>query len=209
VGDQIFVVGAPYGLSYTLTVGHISGRVASPTLTNNLADVEYFQTDASINQGNSGGPMFNMDGEVVGIVSSILTKSGGFEGLGFAATSNVTRSVLLEGQSFWSGADAYLLTGPMARLLNVPQEAGFLIQGVAEDSPAHRLGLQPSFLPIEVVGEKFMIGGDIVLKIAGIEVGPEGRLAQIQQRLSQLQPGDRLNVDVLRGGKVINLAMTY
>ncbi len=54
-----------------------------------------------------------------------------------------------------------------------------------------------------------MIGGDIVLKIAGIEVGPEGRLAQIQQRLSQLQPGDRLSVDVLRGGKVINLAMTY
>ena len=209
VGDQIFVVGAPYGLSYTLTVGHISGRVASPTLTNNLAAVEYFQTDASINQGNSGGPMFNMDGEVVGIVSSILTKSGGFEGLGFAATSNVTRSVLLEGQSFWTGAEAYLLTGAMARLFNVPQEAGFLVQRVATDSPAHRLGLQPGYLPVELAGEEFMLGGDIILKMVGIAVGPGERLAQIQQRLSQLRPGDRLSVEVLRGGEIINLAMTY
>ena len=209
VGEQIFVVGAPYGLSYTLTVGHISGRVAPWTITNKLTDVEYLQTDAAINEGNSGGPMFNMDGEIIGIVSSILTKSGGSEGLGFATTSNVTRSVLLEGQSFWTGAEAYLLTGAMARLFNVPQEAGFLVQRVATDSPAHRLGLQPGYLPVELAGEEFMLGGDIILKMVGIAVGPGERLAQIQQRLSQLRPGDRLSVEVLRGGEIINLAMTY
>ena len=103
----------------------------------------------------------------------------------------------------------YLLTGAMARLFNVPQEAGFLVQRVATDSPAHRLGLQPGYLPVELAGEEFMLGGDIILKMVGIAVGPGERLAQIQQRLSQLRPGDRLSVEVLRGGEIINLAMTY
>lgn len=95
VGDEIFVVGSPYGLNHTLTAGHISARHKLNILSGTFEVSEVFQTDAAINQGNSGGPLFNLGGEVIGIASSILTKSGGFEGLGFAVTSNTAKRLLL------------------------------------------------------------------------------------------------------------------
>jgi S1-C subfamily serine protease len=82
VGDEVFVVGAPYGLSYTLTAGHISGRHAADNRVSDTTSREFLQTDAAINQGNSGGPMFNMNGEVIGIITSILSQSGGAERAG-------------------------------------------------------------------------------------------------------------------------------
>jgi len=81
-------VGAPYGLSYTLTVGDISGRRLSNNWVGSMRAMEFLQTDAAIDSGNSGGPMFNLAGEVVGIVNNIVSKSGGFEGLGFAYTTS-------------------------------------------------------------------------------------------------------------------------
>ena len=107
VGDDVFVIGAPYGIGHSLTAGLISGRRAAVD-SSMFADVEFFQTDASINQGNSGGPMFNMNGEVIGIVSHILSKSGGFEGMGFAVTSNSAKQLLLEEKRIWSGVDILL-----------------------------------------------------------------------------------------------------
>jgi S1-C subfamily serine protease len=79
-----------------LTVGHISARHKPDTMYGGMARVEFLQIDAAINEGNSGGPMFNMSGDVIGIVSHIISKSGGFEGLGFVVTSSVARRVLLE-----------------------------------------------------------------------------------------------------------------
>jgi S1-C subfamily serine protease len=93
VGEEVFVVGAPYGLGRTLTAGHISARHSSDNKTIDAALMEFLQTDAAINQGNSGGPMFNMNGEVIGIVTRILSQSGGSEGLGFAATSKMARQL--------------------------------------------------------------------------------------------------------------------
>nr|MBI3613836.1 trypsin-like peptidase domain-containing protein [Nitrospirota bacterium] len=121
VGDQVFVVGAPLGLGHTLTVGHISARHKPKTMYGGLAQAEFFQTDAAINQGNSGGPMFNMAGEVIGIVSHIISKSGGFEGLGFVVTSSVARRVLLEKNPYWSGVEGFLLSGDLAKVFNLPQ----------------------------------------------------------------------------------------
>src|SRR5262245_18822901 len=83
IGDQVIVVGAPYGLAHSMTVGWISARWGPNTVYKEMPLAEFFQTDAVINQGNSGGPMFNMAGEVVGIVSHNISKSGGSEGLGF------------------------------------------------------------------------------------------------------------------------------
>jgi S1-C subfamily serine protease len=113
IGEQIFIIGAPYGLAYTLTVGHISGRIAPNEIGNGFAGMEFLQTDAAINQGNSGGPMFNLKGEVIGIVSHIISQSGGFEGLGFAASANVTTKILLEEGAMWTGIESYLLTEPI------------------------------------------------------------------------------------------------
>ena len=85
VGDKVFVIGAPLGVSHTLTVGHLSARRAPNSLAGSMLSTELLQTDAAINPGNSGGPMFNMEGQVIGIVSHIISLSGGAEGLGFGA----------------------------------------------------------------------------------------------------------------------------
>ena len=97
------MVGAPYGLSRTLTAGHVSGRHTLKKRSENTTAVEFLQTDAAINSGNSGSPIFNFVGEVMGIVSNIMSRSGGSEGLAFAATSNTARRLLLEQKPFWSG----------------------------------------------------------------------------------------------------------
>jgi S1-C subfamily serine protease len=101
VGDQVLVIGAPYGIGHTLTVGHISGRRGSRTVCQQLKPFEFLQTDAAINQGNSGGPMFDVDGKVIGIVSRILSSSGGSMGLGFAVSINTAKELLLEQKNFW------------------------------------------------------------------------------------------------------------
>lgn len=133
----MFVIGAPYGISRSLTAGHISARHVAKGSGGIEWPLELFQTDASINSGNSGGPMFNMSGEVVGIVSYILTKSGGFGGLGFAATSNVVRRLLLAEKSPWTGVEAYLLSDNLARFFNVPQPYGVPVQRVADGPLRH------------------------------------------------------------------------
>src|SRR6185436_755265 len=99
VGDQVLVVGAPYGLSYSLSVGYISARWAPNTVYRAFPLAEFLQTDATINTGNSGGPMFNLAGEVVGIVSHNISKGGGSEGLGFVVTINTARELLLARRS--------------------------------------------------------------------------------------------------------------
>jgi S1-C subfamily serine protease len=120
VGDQVIVVGTPYGLSHSLSVGWISARWAPSTMYKAIPLAEFFQTDASINTGNSGGPMFSMAGEVIGIVSHTISKSGGSEGLGFVVTMNTARQLLLERRSIWSGLEGQLLSNELADMFNLP-----------------------------------------------------------------------------------------
>jgi len=154
--------------------------------------------------------MFNMDGEVVGIVSHILTRSGGFQGLGYAVSANTARQVLLEEPSFWSGSEGIPVTGAIAALLNVPPPGvGILIQRVAAGSPAQSLGLRPSTIPVEIAGESILLGGDIVLSAMGIALGTELEgWAEAQRALSAVPPGGRVTVTVLRDGQVVELSGT-
>ena len=206
-GDQIAVVGAPYGLSYTFTVGHVSGRHRVKETINGIP-MEFIQTDASINQGNSGGPMFNLSGEVVGVVSYILSQSGGFEGLGFAVSSRVAEKLLITtGGSFWTGTEGFLLTGDLARALNVPQSAGILVQRVADGSPGAALGLRPGTVLATIQDQKLLLGGDIVLEIGSIKVAEEAGVEdRIEQYLRSVGPGQPLTVKVLRGGSITPLS---
>ncbi len=206
VGEQIFVIGTPYGLEHTFTSGYISGRHSKKTNKKLQFDGEFFQTDAAINQGNSGGPMFNLQGEVVGIVSYIMSRSGGFEGIGFAVTSNMAKKLITENR-FWSGLEGFMLSGRLAQIFNLPQEEGLLVQLIAENSLASRLGIKPSTLLVNIGEEEFMVGGDIILEVQGTMVSSNpGMFAKLQNLLNSLRPGDTIAMKVLRAGKVTTLS---
>jgi len=206
VASRVFVVGAPLGISHTLTVGYLSARRKVPSLVGVGFDVEVFQTDAAINQGNSGGPLFDMQGRVIGLVSYIVSQSGGSEGLGFAVTSNTARTLLLERGLFWSGMDYVVLAGPFASALNLPAgQAGLLVQRVAQGSACDRLGLRGGSIPASIEGVDLLLGGDIVLEAFGVRIGdPEG-LPRILAAAGALEPESTVEVVVLRGGERLTL----
>ena len=205
VGEQVFVVGAPLGVSHTLTVGHISARRSESSLFSAVEAMEFFQTDAAINQGNSGGPMFDMRGEVIGIVSHIVTRSGGNQGLGFAVTSNVVRRLMVDGRPFWSGLDGLLLEGRLAEVLNTPEgRSGLLVQQVAKNSLAEALGLKGGDVMASFDGVDVQLGGDIVLEVQGVPV-ERANITRIRDVLTSVRAGEELHLTILRRGQLLRI----
>ena len=207
VGDEIFIVGAPYGLNHTLTAGRVSARRRTRSEVGILSPVEFLQTDAAINPGNSGGPVFDMAGEVVGIVNSVLTDNGGFSGVGFATTSNAARELLLRRGSFWAGLRGVVLSGVMANVFNLPQPSGFLVMRVAKDSAAERLGLRGGRIEADIDNQGVLLGGDIILEFNGTQVdGDPRQYEKVFAAAASARPDSRLTCKVLRGGKVTELS---
>lgn len=207
VADQVFVVGAPYGISETLSVGYVSARRTSRPDPFDSTSVELFQTDAAISPGNSGGPMFNMRGEVIGIVSHIVSRSGGSEGIGFAVTSNAAKETLLDVPPIWTGVSVVALSGELARLLNVPQSAGLLVMHTAEDSLGAQMGLRAGTTPALVGGVNLILGGDVILTVAGMPIeASASNYRKIRERLRQAQPGEQIPIIVLREGHIVELS---
>jgi len=208
VGQQVMVVGAPYGLAHSMSVGWISARWPANTIFRDMPLAEFFQTTATINTGNSGGPMFNMAGEVIGIVSQNISKSGGSEGLGFVVTINTAKKLLVDRKVFWSALQGTLLTGDLAAIFNVPPPAGFLVKTVAQGSTAWNMGLLGGDRIVTVGGREIALGGDIILAVDGIPVVSEDNIEKIRTRLASAPPGTPFKMNVLRAGKVIELTGT-
>jgi serine protease Do len=205
VGDPVIIVGAPYGLSYSLSDGLISARWKPNTVYKTMPLAEFFQTTATINTGNSGGPMFDMKGQVIGIVSHNISKSGGSEGLGFVVTINTAKKLLLERKSFWSGLEGQALSDAEADLLNLPPGAtGYIVKTVAKDSPAEQMGLRGATMVVNLGRGEVPLGGDIILTVDGIKA-EAANLVKIRDTLSSKAAGSAYKVTVLRAGKVIEL----
>jgi serine protease Do len=205
VGDPVIIVGAPYGLSYSLSDGLISARWKPNTVYKTMPLAEFFQTTATINTGNSGGPMFAMNGEVIGIVSHNISKSGGSEGLGFVVTINTAKKLLLEKRSFWSGLEGQLLTDQQADLLNLPPgSTGFIIKTIAKGSPAEAMGLRGATMIANLGGDQVPLGGDIILAVEGLKAEAVN-LAKVRDLLASKPVGSPFMVTVLRAGKVLEL----
>jgi S1-C subfamily serine protease len=206
VGDPVIIVGAPYGLSYSLSAGLISARWAPNTVYKTMPLAEFFQTDATINTGNSGGPMFNMAGEVIGIVSHNISKSGGSEGLGFVVTMNTARQLLLEKKSFWGGLEGQFLSDELADLLNVPNNmGGYLIKSVAKGSPGDEAGLRGGSRVVVIDGQPVVLGGDILLSVEGVSTDSIANVNKVRDLVGRLTPGTQFKGTILRAGRIVEL----
>ena len=169
--------------------------------------VTFLQTDTAINQGNSGGPMFNRDGKVIGIVSFILSKSGGFNGIGFAVSINGAKKSLMQASDFWAGFDGVLLSPALAAAINVPQATGMLVQHVVTGSPAQKAGLRGGQVPATIGGASISLGGDVVLAIAGIVCDEPHSFAAIKEQVASLPEGHGFTLSVLRAGEIVDLTV--
>jgi serine protease Do len=200
IGDKVIVVGAPFGLEHSLSVGYISQKAKEKRRTSNFIQNEFFQTDASINQGNSGGPMFNLKGEIIGISSYIITQSGGFDGLGFAVTSNLAKELVIDGDRRWTGIHGYFLDDATAWILNVPINGGMLVESVVKYSPADYAGLKGGFQKVTINEEEITLGGDIILSVNGIT---------ISKQIDNIEFLDQntYNLKILRGGKIEDIVI--
>jgi len=207
IGEPVFIIGAPFGIEQTLSVGNVSGRMNRGMLAGG-EPIDFIQTDTAINQGNSGGPMFNRHGEIIGIVSFILSKSGGFNGIGFAVSINGARKSLTERSAFWTGFDGLLLDSRMAAALNVEQGTGMLVQHVVTGSVAHKAGLRGGNISVKFDGADIRLGGDIVLSIHGMICKGPHNFDALKEQIDALQPNENFTIRVLRGGEVVDLMAT-
>ena len=212
VGQPVVAIGNPFGLTRTLTAGVVSAverHISSP----NQSQEDAIQTDASINHGNSGGPLIDMHGQVIGVTSQIETGTtgSGNVGIGFAIPSNTVRTVVAQlittGKALhaYLGVDTYGVTKKLARTFNLPVNHGVLVQTVTAGSAAAKAGIVAGHTSVVMGGITYELGGDIITSVDGQAIStPEDLLDAI----TNLQPGDKLSIEIYRDGKEKHLTAT-
>ncbi len=179
VGDWVVAIGNPFGLGGTVTSGIISARNRDIGLTRYD---DFIQTDASINQGNSGGPLFNLEGKVIGINTAILSPSGTNTGVGFAipanAASNIIDQLIKYGETKrgWLGVRIQQVTKEIAEVQQLDEPKGALIAGVSEGSPAEKAGIKPGDIILEFDGKKIKTMRNLPKIVASTDVGKNVKL---------------------------------
>jgi serine protease Do len=195
VGDWVIAIGNPFGLGGTVTSGIVSAVYRNTQMTGGAYD-RYIQTDASINRGNSGGPLFDMQGNVIGINNAIFSPSGGSVGIGFAIPAETAAPIvgkLIAGEEIqrgYLGIRLQPVTDDFADALGIPENHGEYIQAVVPGEAADKAGLAE---------------GDVVLKVDGKDITPQQTLSFI---VANLEPGSRVNVEVLRDGRSMTVPVT-
>jgi Do/DeqQ family serine protease len=191
VGDFAVAIGNPFGLAHTVTSGIISGLSRSGINPDGYED--FIQTDASINPGNSGGALVNLKGELIGINTAILSRSGGNIGIGFAIPVNMAHSVMDQLIKYGSvkrgllGVSMYTVTPDIAKSLGLKNSEGALVSQVVDGSPAQKAGIRT---------------GDVITSVNGQPVKSNGEL---RNAIGLLRVGDKVEVGLLREGKPIRL----
>jgi serine protease Do len=201
VGQVAYAIGSPYGLENSFSVGHISGFRDFGRFYDGTIPAEFIQTDAAINVGNSGGPLLNSAGQVIGIASRILSVSGGFQGIGFVVPINTAKALLSFKNRVWLGIEGiYLNQEGVAKLLNRDLKGGLLIERVAKGSPAAKAGLQGGSLAASMLGRDFLLGGDLVISFGKEEACSSECLVDANKQFAE---SDQLPVKFLRGGVIM------
>jgi S1-C subfamily serine protease len=202
VGDAVVAIGNPFGLERSVTAGIVSALQRDLTAPNGYTIDKVIQTDAPINQGNSGGPLLNARGQVIGVNSQISSETGGNVGIGFAVPVNTVKEVVSQIKESGKVEHAYLgvqmqeITPELAETVNVPVDEGVMIVGVVEGSPADEAGLQGGEQQVIVGGRSYVLGGDIVTSADGQPVtSPD----ELRGMIMEKSPGDSIILDIQRG----------
>lgn len=211
VGQRVLAIGDPFGFQSTLTTGVVSSLGRTVQTDENTFIDDAIQTDAAINRGNSGGPLLNSHGEVIGINSAIFSPSGTTAGIGFAIPVNTARRVAEQlitkgrvehatlgaaGRSIWPG---------LAEALNLGVQQGILIERVTPGGPAAKAGIHGGNRSILAGLQELRIGGDVLVAMNGNEITSQTDLNLL---LNRAQPGDLVTLTIVRNGKKIKVPVT-
>jgi S1-C subfamily serine protease len=204
-GDTLYVIGNPSGLERSLSVGVVSGRHPAGRILGGAVEAELIQTDAAMNPGNSGGPMFDSSGNLVGLAQLILSESGGFEGLGFGLAINDVKRVLGLDPCVWLGFSAYSLDPQWSDALNLRVLGAALVQIVEPGSSAALAGLRAGTIRVAAPRGRLLLGGDVVIAIDGVPYQTWVR----SSAPTRVQPGARhvLTLTIMRAGSLIDIPL--
>jgi S1-C subfamily serine protease len=211
VGEPVAAMGNPFGLSDTLTVGIVSSLQRTLDATGGYVIIDIIQIDAAVNPGNSGGPLVNIKGQVVGVNSAIQSETGVFTGIGFAIPSDtVKREIddLIENGEYehpWLGISALEVDIALADAIGLEKPQGLLVVNVTSGSPADQAGLRGGDEVIVIDGLEFNLGGDVITEVDGVSVITMADLAVYLER--NTKPGDSIELGIIRDGQQLMLAV--
>jgi len=208
VGQKVLAIGDPFGFNSTLTTGVVSalGRTVQTSETTFIDDA--IQTDAAINRGNSGGPLIDTHGEVIGINSAIYTPSGTTAGIGFAIPINtaklIANDLMTEGKvrRAYLGVTTRPVAGWLAEALDLPVQEGLLVEQTTKGSPAALAGIRGGDKVAQAGMRRIIIGGDVIVGIDGQKVANQ---FDINVVLNRKRPGDTVNITLYRGAKKMDI----
>jgi S1-C subfamily serine protease len=214
VGDPVYAIGNPFGYTRTLTSGIVSALQRQITAPNSLPIENAIQTDAAINHGNSGGPLLDAFGRVIGVTSQISTGNTGQQGnlgIGFAVPINTVRSVAAQliksgkVEHPYLGISVLPVTSQLAQLFNLPTRHGLLVDRVEPGTGAAKAGLKGGTTGVIVQGTSYRVGGDIIVAVDG---QPVATFEQLRNALAQKKPGDKLSLEIYRHGAKKSVTVT-
>jgi S1-C subfamily serine protease len=213
VGDAVVAIGNPFGLERTVTAGIVSAIQRNVQAPNGFSIDHVIQTDAPINHGNSGGPLLDSRGDVIGINSQIETggSGDGNVGIGFAVPSNTVKTVISQllasgkVEHAFLGVSAVGITPPIEKALGLPVSSGLAIQTVSSGSGAADAGLKAGTDQVVVAGESYRKGGDVIVAADG---KPVATIDQLRDVISGHKPGDKIELKIYRGDTAKTVTVT-
>ncbi|HEY3920856.1 MAG TPA: trypsin-like peptidase domain-containing protein [Gaiellaceae bacterium] len=209
VGDPVVAIGNPLSITRTATSGIVSAVERNVDTPDGFTVGHAIQTDAAINIGNSGGPLIDTAGDVIGIDTQLASESS--QGIGFAIPIDTVKAVVAQlietgkVQHVFLGLSAEQVTPSLARLFDMPVSHGLLVQTVTPGSGAGNAGLRAGKTPVLVAGESYSLGGDIIVSVDGTPVATP---AEFRDLLADHKPGDRLSFVLYRGLKRMDVEVT-
>ena len=204
VGEPVAAIGSPFGEQGSLSIGVVSAKNRTIEALTDFSISDAIQTDAAVNRGNSGGPLLDAEGRVIGINSQIRSSGGGSVGVGFAiSVDNVKRSIAQirdggEARYAYIGISSQNLYPQLAERLDVPVEEGALIADVVKDGPADRAGIKGGGKEIRFQATLVKLGGDVITKVNGRRVTREN---DFSEQITRFEPGDTISLELYRGSE--------